>query len=143
MITILGTAFASLLTPSQQDMIIIDTKREIEISPKYRRTAHEAACGRNVLRIRFRSGPDQPGFVEHVLIDGRSVTGAAEMLNVRAARRWLERIEIIHCGMDPARPVFRGIMELSKADSQVALMRPTLFFRITRQGRDGWRLTMD
>jgi F-type H+-transporting ATPase subunit gamma len=69
--------------------------------------------------------------------------GAAEILDVRAARRWIERIEIMHCGADPEQPVFRGIMEVSKAESQTAFMRPTLFFRITRQGREGWRLTMD
>ena len=139
----LSTMIAGLLMSAQQDVVVISTKREIEISPKYRRTAHESACGRNVLRVRFRSGPDQRGLVEHVLIDGRSVPGAAEMLNVRAARRWIERIEIIHCGLDPERPEFRGIMELSEADSKVARLRPTLFFRIARQGREGWRLTTD
>jgi hypothetical protein len=143
MLTSLSTIFAGLLMPAQQDVVVISTKRDIEISPKYRRTAHESACGQTVLRVRFRSGPNERGVVEHVLIDGRSVPGAAEMLNVRAARRWIERIAITHCGMDPERPEFRGSMELSKAESQAASMRPLLFFRITRQGREGWRLSMD
>lgn len=59
--------------------------------------------------------------------------GAAEILDVRAARRWIESIGIMHCGTDPERPEFRGSMKLSEAESQVASMRPTLFFRITRQ----------
>ena len=143
MFTSLSAIFAGLLMPAQQDFVVFSTKRDIPISPKYRRIAHESACGRNVLRVRFRSGPEQRGLVEPVLIDGRSVPGAAEMLNVRAARRWIERIDIIHCGLDPERPEFRGIMELSEADSKLARLYPTLFFRITRQGREGWRLTTD
>ena len=81
MIAILSTAFASLMTPLEQDVIIISTGRD-HINQRYNRA-------------------------------------------------------------DSERPVFRGIMELSKAESQLASMRPTLFFRITRQGGEGWRLTMD
>ena len=143
MLTSLSTIFAGLLIPAQQDVVVISTKRDIPISPKYRRTTHESACGPTVLHLLFRSGPDERGVVEHLLVDGRSVPGAAEMLNLRAARRWIERIEIIHCGMLRERPEFHGIMELSKAESQNVRLRPTLSFRITRQGREGWRLTTD
>lgn len=142
MIAILSTAFASLLMPLEQDVIIISTGRD-HINPRYNRIDSESACGSTVFQVRFRNGPEESGFVEHVLIDGRPVPSAAEILDVRAARRGIVSIGIMHCGADPERPVFRGIMELSKAESQVASMRPTLFFRITRQGRDGWRLTMD
>jgi hypothetical protein len=143
MLTSLSTIFASLLMPAQQDVIVISTKREIEIAPRYGRTDFESVCGSAVFRVRFRNGPDARGLVEHVLVDGRPIAGAAETLTVRAARRWIERIEIMNCGMDAARPVFRGSLELSKAESQLASMRPTLYFRITRQDREGWRLTMD
>jgi hypothetical protein len=143
MFTSLSTIFAGLLMPAQQDVIVISTKREIPISPRYSRTDYESACGSTVFRIRFRNGPNERGLVEHVLINGRPVLGAAEMLDVRAARRGLESIEIMHCGMHPERPEFRGIMKLSKAESQLASMRALLLFRITRQGREGWRLTMD
>lgn len=143
MFTSLSTIFAGLLVSAPQDVIVISTKREIEIAPRYGRTDFESACGSTVFRVRFRNGTDAWGLVEHVLINGRPVVGAAETLTVRAARRWIERIGIMNCGMDPARPVFRGYLELSKAESLVASMRPTLFFRITRQGREGWRLTMD
>lgn len=142
MIAVLSASFVSLLTPPEQDMIIISTGRD-EVSPRYERIDYESACGSEVLQVRFRNGPEERGLVEHVLIGGRPVTGAAEILDVRAARRWIVSIGIMHCGADPQRPAFRGIMELSKAESQTAFMRPTLFFRITRQGREGWRLTMD
>jgi hypothetical protein len=141
--TSLSAIFAGLLMPAQQDVLIISTKREIEIAPRYSRTDYGSVCGSTVFRVRFRNGPDERGLVEHVLINGRSVPGAAEMLDIRAARRWIESIEIMNCGMHPARPEFRGVMKLSKAESQIASMRPMLFFRITRQGGEGWRLTMD
>lgn len=139
----LSTIFAGLLMPAQQDVIVINTKREIPISPRHNRTDYESACGSSVFHVRFRNGPGGRGLVEHVLIDGRPVPGAAEMLDVRAARRWIESIGIMHCGMDPERPEFRGSMKLSEAESRIASMRWLLLFRITRQGREGWRLTMD
>lgn len=142
MIAILSTAFAGLLMPPEQDMIIISTGRD-DVGPRYNRIDYESACGSTVFQVRFRNGPEESGIVEHVLIDGRPVTGAAEMLDVRAAQRGIDRIGIMNCGADAERPAFRGIMELSKADSQTARLRPTLFFRITRQGREGWRLTTD
>lgn len=143
MFTSWSTIFAGLLMPAQQDVLVISTKREIEVAPRYGRTDYESACGSTVFRVRFRNGPEEIGRVDHVLIDGRPVPGAAETLQIRAARRGLESIEIMHCGMHPGQPEFRGIMKLSKADSQAASMRWTLFFRIIRQGREGWRLAMD
>jgi hypothetical protein len=142
MFAILSTAIAGLMMPPEQDMIIISTGRD-HISPRYERSDYESACGTTVLQVRFRNGPEQSGLVEHVLINGRPVTGAAEILAVRAARRGVVRIEIIHCGTDSDRPQFRGLMELSEAESRLARLLPTLFFRITRQGREGWRLTTD
>ena len=142
MFAILSTAFAGLMMPPEQDVIVISTGRD-HISTRYERIDYESACGSTVLQVRFRNGPEQRGLVEHVLIDGRPVAGAAEILAVRAARRGIVRIEMIHCGADSERPQFRGMMELTEAESRLARLRPTLFFRITRQGREGWRLTTD
>jgi hypothetical protein len=142
MIAILSTAFASLLVPIEQDTIVFSTGRD-HIDARYHRTDYESACGSTVVQVRFRNGPEVRGRVEYVLIDGRSVPGAAETLTVRAARRGIVSIGIMHCGANAERPIFRGVLDLSKAESQAASMRPTLFFRITRQGREGWRLTMD
>ncbi len=142
MIAILSTAFASLLMPLEQDMVVFSTGRD-HIPRRYDRIDYESACGPTVFQVRFRNGPEAAGLVEHVLIDGRPVPGAAEILAVRAARRGIVSIGITHCGPDPERPVFRGTLELSKAESQLASMRPTLFFRITRHEGEGWRLTMD
>lgn len=142
MLAILSTVFAGLIMPPEPNMIIISTGRD-HISPRYERIDYESACGSTVLQVRFRNGPEQSGLIEHVLIDGRPVAGAAEILAVRAARRGIVSIGIMNCGADPERPAFRGIMELTKAESQLARLRPTLFFRITRHGHEGWRLAMD
>jgi hypothetical protein len=110
MIAILSTAFAGLLMPPEQDVVIIRTGRD-NISPRYNRVDYESACGSTVFRARFRNGPEERGLVEHVLIDGRPVPGAAEILDVRSARREIESIGIMHCGADPQRPEFRGSLE--------------------------------
>jgi hypothetical protein len=143
MFTSFSTIIAGLLMPAQQDVLVISTKREIEIGPTYSRTDYESACGDQVFRVRFRNAPKEHGRVDHVLINGRPVPGAAETLDVRAARRTIDGIGIMRCGMDSKQPEFKGYMELSKAESQVASMRPLLLFRITRQGGEGWRLTID
>jgi hypothetical protein len=141
MIVILGLALAGLPTPAEQGGEYIVSRHDI--SPKYNRTDYESACGSAVFRVRFRNGPDDHGRVDQVWIDGRPVVGAAEQLQIRAARRPIDSIELMNCGLDSERPAFRGVMNLSKASSQVARLRPMLFFRITRQGREGWRLTTD
>jgi hypothetical protein len=114
-----------------------------DLSPKYNRMDFEAACGSTVFQVRFRNGPDERGRVEHLLIDGRRVPDAAETLDLRAARRTIDRIGIMNCGMDARRPVFRGVMVLSPEESRFAGMRHMLFFRLTQEGRKGWRITVD
>ena len=113
------------------------------VNAKYHRYDYEAACGPFVYQVRFRNGPEERGLVEHVLIDGRPVPGAAALLELRAARRWIARIEIVDCGMDARQPVFRGLLVMSEMDSLAAHMRPMLAFRIRREGREGWKLSID
>jgi hypothetical protein len=141
MITTLGAILAGLLMPLGQGGVVFSTGHDI--SPKYNRTDYESPCGSDIFRVRFRNGPDEHGRVDHVTINGRGVPGAAEMLDIRAARRVISRIGIMNCGTDPMKPEFRGIISLSEAESRAASMRPALAFRITRQGDGGWRLTMD
>lgn len=113
-----------------------------DIGPRYNRTDYESACGSTVFRVRFRNGPEEHGRVDHLLIDGRPVRNAAETLQVRAARRVIVRIGIMNCGVDPQRPLFQGAMVLSEMESRRLGMRDTLFFRLTRDGRD-WHMTID
>jgi hypothetical protein len=77
-----------------------------------------------------------------VLIDGRPVPDAAETLNRFAARRSIDRIGIMNCGMDPEKPFFRGVMELRKPESQPYSRHTSLYFRLVRQGA-GWRFAAD
>lgn len=136
----LGVALAGLLVAGEQggDLVL-----RHDIGTRYTRTDYETACGSTVFRVRFRNGPEERGRVDHLLIDGRPVRDAAETLQIRAARRGIDSFEIMNCGMDPRRPVLRGVMNLSTMESRAAGMRPSLYFRITRQGRKGWQFTLD
>jgi hypothetical protein len=69
-------------------------------------------------KVRFRNGPEERGRVDHVLIDGRPVAGAAEMLDIRAARRLITSIEILDCGAEPRRPVFQGMINFEPMESR-------------------------
>jgi hypothetical protein len=99
--------------------------------------------GTVLFRVRFRNGPGDHGKVDRVSIDERPVVGAAEQLQIRAARRVISRFEIMNCGSDPGRPVFRGVMHLSALESQGLGMRNSLYFRLSRQGPSGWQLSID
>ena len=114
-----------------------------DLDTRYNRTDYEAPCGAAVFRVRFRNGPDRHGEVDHVKINGRSVPRAAEQLRVRAAQRTIERIEIMNCGMDPRRPVFRGLMKLSPIVSRRLRMPPLVFFRLSHEKGAGWQLKID
>lgn len=113
-----------------------------DIGTRYTRTDYETACGSTVLQVRFRNGPEERGRVDHLLINGQPVRDAAETLQIRAARRGIDSVEIMNCGMDPRRPVLRGVMNLSEMESRAAGMRSSLYFRLTRHGRD-WEITLD
>ncbi len=139
MILILGAALAATMPTQQGDSIALMH----DISPEYNRIDYESACGSAVFRVRFRNGPDEQGQVDQVTIDGQEVPGAAGLLKLRSARRVIDKIGIMNCGMDPQHPVFRGILRLSEGESRSLGMRSMLFFRLTRQGHEGWRLTMD
>lgn len=130
-----------LLMMIEPNELVVSTGRDY-ISPKYHQTDYESACGETLFRVRFRNGPKERGRVDHLLIDGRPVRDAAETLQIRAARRAIGGIEIMNCGMDPKRPVLRGVMNLSELESRAAGMRASLFFRLTRRGRD-WKMTLD
>lgn len=110
--------------------------------PKYRRYDYESACGASVFRVGFRNRSKGGSRVDHVLIDSRPVLGGAKALDRFAARREIDRIEIMNCGMDAQRPLFRGIMVLSKPEAQPASRQNTLFFRLVREGED-WRIAVD
>ena len=136
-----SASLAGLLLLTNQDTIIVTTGHDVR--PKYHQTDYETACGTNVFQVRYRSGPAEPGLVDYLMIDDRPVRDAAATLELRAARRAIDRIEITNCGQDFRHPVFRGVMKLNEADSQVARMRDTLFFRVSREGREDWRLIVD
>jgi hypothetical protein len=136
-----AATLAGLLILAEQGLVVITSGNTIK--PKYHWTDYETACGSTAFRVRFRNGPEEDGRVDHLLIDGRPVRGAAETLQIRAARRGIVSIEIMNCGTDPRSPVFRGSMNLSKAASRVASLRDTLFFRVSRENRGGWRLVVD
>lgn len=135
-----GTALAGLLMLAEQGGSTIGSGSAI--GPKYHRYDFESACGAFVFRVRFRNGPKGRGRVRHVLIDDRSVPDAAKTLDRFAARRAIDRIGIVHCGMDPGRPFFRGVMELSKPESQPYSRQTSLHFRLIRQGK-GWQFSVD
>lgn len=122
-----------------KNVIVLDHDR----STRYTRIDYETACGSTVFRVRFGSGPVLRGQVNHVMVDGRPVPGAAEMLEVRAARRMIDRFEIMNCGRDERRPVFRGVMKLSEMESQSLGMRASHYFRLVREDGKGWRIVFD
>lgn len=136
-----GKTLAVLSMLAEQEMITIRTGPH-SINPTYRHTDYESACGSAKFQVRFRNGAEEDGRVDHLLIDGRTVRDAAETLQIRAARRWIDAIAIMNCGDDPRRPVFRGVMRLSESASQVARLRDKLFFRLIREG-GGWRLILE
>ena len=111
-------------------------------TPKYHRYDFESACAGSVFRVRFRNGPTGRSRVDRLLIDGRPVPGAARSLDRFAARRAIKKIGIMNCGKDTQHPLFRGIMELSKPESQPFTKQNTLFFRVIRQGK-GWQFSVD
>ena len=139
MILMVSAALAAMQPARQEDYIVLVH----DISTKYSRMDYESACGSTVFRVRFRNGPDENGRIDHITINGREVAGAAELLKIRAARRAIDRIGIMNCGLDAQRPVFRGVMMLSEGESRSLGMRWMLFFRLARQGGKEWRLTID
>lgn len=134
--------WVTLLVTAEPTELTISTGRDF-ISPKYHQTEYKSVCGDKVFLVQFRDGSEESGRVDRLLIDGRPVLNAAEALQIRAARRNIDRIEIMHCGMDPERPIFRGVMALSEMESRSLGMRHLLFFRLSRQGPEGWQLTLD
>jgi hypothetical protein len=137
--TVVATVAAFLMLAEQNTIAVIS---ESEIRPKYHQTEYESGCGSTVFRVRFRNGPRENGRVDHLLIDGRQARDVAATLDLRAARRSIVSFQIMDCGWDPRRPVFRGVMVLSEAESRAASMRHMLFFRLTRHGK-GWQIAID
>lgn len=135
-----GATLAALLMLAEQTEVVVNTRREAR--PEYHRTDYQSACGPTVFRVRFRNGVKESGRVDHVLINEKPVRDAARTLQIRAARRAIASFEIMDCGMDPVRPVFRGVMVLSEGESRAAGMPHLLFFRLSRQGKD-WRIALD
>lgn len=138
---IFGATLAGLLMLAEQDTIIVTTGPH-GISPKYHRTEYETACGTNVFRVRFGSGPEESGRVDHLLINGRPVRDAAETLQIRAARRWIQKIRITYCDRATSGSLIRGVIEFSEGESRMLGMRWALAFRLIREGED-WRITVD
>jgi hypothetical protein len=138
-ILVLSAALAATLPAEQGETIVLLH----DIGPKYNRTEYESACGSAAFRVRFRNGPDQRGRVEQVTINGREVAGAAGLLDLRAARRGIDSIGIMNCGMDPQRPVFQGVLRLSEMESRSLGMRWMLFFRLKKDDRGDWRMTIE
>lgn len=138
----IGATLTGLLLLADQGTVVVTTGRD-HVNPKYHQTDYESACGSTVIRVRFRQGPEESGRVDHLLINGRLVRGAAETLQMRAASRLITGIEIFDCGKDPMRPVIRGMMSLEPMESRRLGMRWSLAFRLTREGREGWRMTVD
>ena len=136
-------ALAGLLVaaqPNDESGVIV---LQHDLDTRYTRIEYETACGSNVFRVRFGNGPVLRGQVNHVMVNGLPVPGAADALMVRAARRFIDRIGIMNCGMDPRRPVFRGVMELSKEESRSWGRSPSVYFRVSRNGDKGWRIVFD
>lgn len=136
-----AAALAGLALSPEQSGDVISTGNLLR--PDYNRTDFEVACGSTIFQARFRNGPEEHGRVDRVIVNGRRVRGAAETLQIRAARRPIESIEIMNCGLDPRKPDFRGVMTLSKAASQSASMQQMLFFRLRREDGKGWQITLD
>ena len=134
-----GTVLAGLLMLAEQGGSSISSAKSVR--PEYHRYEFESACGAFVFRVRFRNEPTGRSRVDHVLIDGRPVPGAAKKLDQFAARRSIDRIEIMNCGLNPQRPVFRGVMALSKPESQPANRKNMLFFRLVRRG-NSWQFSV-
>ena len=135
------TVLTGLLSLADPEMIVISAVHDI--SPKYHQTDYVSSCGSNVFRVRFRNGTDENGRVYHVMIDNKPISGAAEMLDLRAARRWITNIEILNCVTGPQRSVLRGKINFEPGDSRRWGMRWSLAFQLTREGQDGWRMTVD
>lgn len=140
MIVASGAALIGYLLAALQNDAVLN---QHDIGPEYNRTSYESPCGSAMFRVRFRNGPEEHGRVDHLTVDGRPVAGAAETLQIRAARRVIVRIGIMNCGIDLQRPVFRGVMVLSEMESKRLGMRDMLFFRIAREGRGDWRFVLD
>lgn len=132
---------AALLMLSDQSPIVVATRHPI--APKYHRYDYQSACGSNVFQVRFGYDGKENGRVEHLLVNGRPISGAAEMLEMRAARRLIMGIEILECGTDSRRSVLRGTINFEPGESRRLGMRWSLPFRLTREGGDGWRMTID
>jgi hypothetical protein len=136
-----GAAWAGLLMLAEQEIIVVTTRHDV--SPKYRWHRYEAACGSHLFQVRFGYDGEENGRVGPLLIDGRAVPDAAEALDIRAARRLITGIKILDCGTDPQRPVLRGTIDFLPGESRRLGMRWSLAFRLTREGRDSWRITID
>jgi hypothetical protein len=136
-----AASFSGLMMVAEPETIVIDPRHWI--TPKYHRYNYEAACGSNVFQVRFGNDGKENGRVEHLLIDGRPIHGAAEMLQVRAARRLIMGIEILDCETDPQRSVLRGTINFEPGESRSLGMRWSLAFHLVREGRDNWRMTID
>jgi hypothetical protein len=76
-------------------------------------------------------------------MDTRPIGGAARALDRFAARRPIDRIGIMNCGLDPLRPVFRGYMTLKEPGARLDRTRRSLYFRILRHDRKGWQFILD
>lgn len=135
-----GATLAALLMLAGQTKVVVNTQREAR--PEYHQTEYESACGPTVFRVRFRNGVRESGRVDHVLINDQPVRDAARTLQIRAARRVIASFEIMDCGMDPIRPVFRGVMVLSEGESRAAGMPHLLFFRLSRRDKE-WQIIPD
>jgi hypothetical protein len=61
-------------------------------------------------------------------------------LDIRAGRRWIERILIKHCA--PKGSIFLGVIEFSEGESRMLAMRWALAFRLIKEG-DDWRIAVD
>jgi hypothetical protein len=137
-----SAALAGLLMLMEQNTVVVTTGPHYN-SPKYHQIDYETACESIKLRFRFRQGPEESGRVDHVLIDGRPVRDAAEILQMRAARRLITSIEILDCGKDSQRPVILGMMNLEPMESRRLGMQSSLVFRLSLQGREGWQISID
>ena len=137
--SITGATLTGLLMLAEQSGSTVSSEN---IGPKYHRRNYESRCGDAVFQVRFQNGPGARSRVQHVLVDGGPVPGAAKTLDRFAARRAIDRIEVMHCGRDPQRPFFRGIMVLIKPESQTFSRENTLFFRLVREGKI-WQISVD
>jgi hypothetical protein len=137
---VLGTALAGLLMLAEQSGGGMAT--ENTASPKYHNYAFESACGGFVVRVRFRNGRNGRSRVDLVSMDGRPLPGATKTLNRFAARRAIDQVGIMDCGMDPLRPVFRGTMTLRKPEAEPFSRNNSFYFRIIHDGK-GWRFIPD